>query len=226
MSKDAIALGVCFALAATAGAQTKMHHTAVKGRAVIQGVFKAITTDNQDRTPGVDCKFKFMADGTFKFFQKGKNGAMITNGIYEMESGVIDLKPAAMNANWPAFWTSPAELTQNAAGALIMMNITYEPSLIGKVFTPGLYRCDGHPNLRYYFNPDGGYKYTGQATSTGEYWVQRTTDPNTNEDKVALILNILRVDGQLVNYHQKVDVTDNGTSFTIDERYTYRKVVR
>src|SRR5437868_4258370 len=152
MSKDAVALGLCLALAVTTGAQSQMHKSAVKGRAVIQGIFKAPTIDNQDRTPGIDCKFKFLADGTFKFFQKSRAGKIVTNGTYEMEAGLIDLKPASKDANWPAYWTTPAELTQNSSGALVMMNIIYEPSLIGKVFTPGLYRCEGHPNLRYYFN--------------------------------------------------------------------------
>ena len=91
-----------------------MHKNAVKGRAVIQGIFKAPTIDNQDRTPGIDCKFKFLADGTFKFFQKSRAGKIVTNGTYEMEAGLIDLKPAPKDANWPVFWTTPAEVAHRS----------------------------------------------------------------------------------------------------------------
>lgn len=240
MSKDAVyALGLCLTFAAAARAQTPVQvttpkptqietrniiatHTVVAGRTVIQGLFKAPATDNHTNKPGIDCKFRFKADGTFEYTEKTMTATIVTHGNYTFDEGVIDLTPAAANANWPSYWSNPAQLTENSEGALTMKDITYEPSLIGKAFVPGLYRCDKNKNLRYYFNPMGGYKYTGLASSTGEYWVQQTTD-TTGKPTPYLILNILRVDGKRVNYHQKLDIDNNGTSFTVDGKYTYRK---
>jgi hypothetical protein len=198
---------------------------AVAGRGgqapTLHGIYKAVARDNKTTTPGIDGKFNFQPDGKFFFARKTATDTIVTKGSYNFDGTQITLIKTKGGA-WPEFWDSPAFMSITPTGDLQMKGLTYSASLIGKIFVPGLYLCPNAPVNHYYFSPTGGYKYKGQATSTGEYWVEKLPDTATGQDKITLVLNILRIDGKRVSFHQLVDLDADG-GFTLDGKYKYRR---
>lgn len=188
----------------------------------LDGIYKAVAHDNKATAPGADGKFDFKANGKFTYTLKTATTTEETNGVYNYDGSQITLIKVKGHGTWPAYWDSPAVMTITPTGDLQMKGLTYSASLIGKVFVPGRYLCPDAPINHYYFSASGGYKYKGQATSTGEYWVEKAQDPTTNQDKISLVLNILRVDGKRVSYHQIIDLDADG-GFTLDGKYKYRR---
>lgn len=196
--------------------------TKPKSESVLTGLFKAVAFDNKAaHIPGIDGKFKFNADGTFTFMRKTLTDTLWTKGTYEMDGDKLKLTPDGKSV-WPEFWPNPALVTISSNGELQMYGLDYEPSIIGKSFDPGYYQCDKNPKVHYYFDRNGGYKYTGQGMSTGEYWAEKEIDPDTKAERVFLILNILRVDGKRCNFHQRIDIEADGT-FTMEHKFKYKK---
>src|SRR5579862_1544737 len=187
----------------------------------LHGLYKAVAHDNKTSTPGIDGKFNFQPDGKFFFARKTATETLITKGVYNFDGTQITLIKSK-GGTWPDFWESPAIMTITPTGDLQMKGLTYTANLIGKIFVPGMYLCPAAPINHYYFSPTGGYKYKGQATSTGEYWVEKTADTTSGQDKVTLVLNILRIDGKRVSFHQLVDLDADG-GFTLDGKYKYRR---
>jgi hypothetical protein len=223
MIQRSLLLPLLAILASASVAQGLTTLSAAKTTSSITGLYKAVALDNKTNIPGIDGKFKFSEDGTFQFTRKTFAGTLITHGSYSVEGTEIKLTPAKHNAVWPDFWAKPAVLTVAPTGELAMNGLTFTPSLIGKMFAPGLYRCEKAAAIHYFFDRNGGYKYTGQGMSTGEYWVEEMQEPETNAKKVTLILNILRIDGKRVNFHQHIALDEDG-GFTLEKKYKYKKV--
>lgn len=216
--KRATFLMIALAITTIGWAQAQENHAVLAAR-TMQGLYKAAAVDNSEKTPGIDCKFKFMPNGTFQFTQKTMTATVVTIGTYTLGDTTVELRPAPTHANWPHFWGAKTTLTIGDGGDLKLGDLDYTPSLIGKEFEPGWYKCESSPAIHYFFDRNGGYKYTGQGTSTGEYWVAKETDPTTNTDKVYLVVNILRVDGKRVNFHQRIDIVDGG--FVMEGKFKY-----
>jgi hypothetical protein len=189
----------------------------------LHGIYKAVAHDNKTATtPGVDGKFNFRSDGTFFFARKTADTTLVTKGVYNFDGSQITLIKGKNKTPWPEFWDSPAIMSMTPTGDIQMKGLTYSASLIGKIFTPGRYLCPNMPANHYYFTQDGGYKYKGQATSTGEFWVEKNPDATSGQDKITLVLNILRIDGKRVSFHQLIDLDADG-GFTIDGKYKYQR---
>jgi len=211
------------ALTAIVGIGRGLAAVAVEGKdQALHGIYKAVAHDNRTATPGIDGKFNFQPDGTFFYARKTATDTIVTKGVYNFDGAQVTLIKGKGQSNWPQFWDSPAIMTVTPSGDLQMKGLTYAASLIGKVFVPGRYLCPNAPANHYYFSPTGGYKYKGQATSTGEYWVEKTPDPTNGQEKITLVLNILRIDGKRVSFHQLVDLDADG-GFTLDGKYKYRR---
>jgi hypothetical protein len=219
---------VLLVIATAALAQCSLAQTAVKGAAVsrepsVIGLYKAVGIGNKVQVPGTDGKFKFNEDGTFTFTRKTLTTTLVTHGTYTMDGTTVKLMPAKKDAEWPDYWEKTPTLNRNTTGDLEMGGLTYQASLIGTAFAPGLYRCEKTPAIHYFFDRNGGYKYTGQGMSTGEYWVEKETDATTKTDQVVLILNILRIDGKRVNFHQRIPLEADG-GFTLEKKFNYHRI--
>jgi hypothetical protein len=188
----------------------------------LRGIYKAVAHNSKENTPGLDGKFNFRPDGTFFYARKTAEANIVTKGVYNFDGTQVTLIKGKYKTPWPENWDSPAVMTATQTGDLQMKGVTYTASLIGKIFVPGRYLSPAAPANHYYFTPEGGYKYKGQASSTGEYWVEKTADATSGQDKVTLVLNILRIDGKRVCYHQVIDLDPDG-GFTIDGKYKYRR---
>lgn len=186
------------------------------------GMYKAPIADNHAAPEGGDGKFKFLADGTFEYSRKTTAVNPITHGTYTVGGNTVELEPNGKDANWPATWPQTVTLKIKESGDLEMNGLVFTSNLIGKAFEPGRYDCGKTPNIHYYFDRNGGYKYTGLGVSTGDYWVQKETDPVTGESKVYVVLSILRIDGKLTRFHQKVELDPDG-SFTMLGKYKYTR---
>lgn len=185
----------------------------------IHGFFKAVAKDNHSQD--MDGKFEFKENGKFTFTRKTATETLVSQGTYDDDGSQISLSKGKEKSAWPEFWPAKPVLTIQQNGDLQMGQQTYAASLIGKVFTPGLYLCPASPINHYYFSPAGGYKYKGLAVSTGEYWVEKNTDTATGQDQVTLVLNILRIDGKRVSFHQIIPLDADG-GFTLEKKYKYK----
>lgn len=218
-------LFLVIALTAIVGVGRGLAAVAGEGKdPTLHGIYKAVARDNKTTTPGIDGKFNFRNDGVFFFARKTSATTIVTKGVYNFDGSQITLIKGKNKTPWPEFWDSPAIMTMTPTGDIQMKGLTYSASLIGKIFTPGRYLCPNAPANHYYFSPDGGYKYKGQATSTGEYWVEKTPDSTSGQDKITLVLNILRIDGKRVCFHQLIDLDADG-GFTIDGKYKYERAL-
>ncbi|HEY3781536.1 MAG TPA: hypothetical protein VGL56_10660 [Fimbriimonadaceae bacterium] len=190
-----------------------------KGQTTIHGFFKAVAKNN--RSLDMDGKFEFKETGRFTFTRKTATETIVTTGDYTDDGTTIKLSKGKEKTPWPEFWPVDSTLAIQPNGDLLMGTQTYAASLIGKAFTPGLYLCPASPINHYYFSAAGGYKYKGQAVSTGEYWVEKGIDPTTSQETVTLVLNILRIDGKRVSFHQIVQLDPDG-GFTLEKKFKYK----
>jgi hypothetical protein len=209
----------CLSLMAVCVTALSAFSAPTKGNQYIHGFFKAVAKDN--RSLDLDGKFEFKEDGKFIFTRKTAAETIVTKGSYTDDGSTIILSKGKEKGPWPEFWPAAAALTVQPNGDLQMGTQTYAASLIGKIFTPGLYLCPASPVNHYYFSASGGYKYKGQAMSTGEYWVEKGTDLTSGQDTVTLVLNILRIDGKRVSFHQIITMDPDG-GFTLEKKFRYK----